>query len=69
MEGWQQRRLGSMGTIWKRRNKEEERKNGKNERKDLTLTGLLMEGLSKPECANEPSNRITSGLPVICPET
>jgi hypothetical protein len=33
-----------MGTIWKRRNKEEERKNGKNERKDLTLTGLLMEG-------------------------
>jgi hypothetical protein len=29
----------------KRRNKEEERKNGKNERKDLTLTGLLMEGL------------------------
>jgi hypothetical protein len=30
----------------KRRNKEEERKNGKNERKDLTLTGLLMEGPS-----------------------
>jgi hypothetical protein len=29
----------------KRRNKEEERKNGQNERKDLTLTGLLMEGV------------------------
>jgi hypothetical protein len=26
MEGWRQRRLGSMGTIGKRRNKEEERK-------------------------------------------
>jgi hypothetical protein len=44
MEGWRQRRLGSMGTIWKRRNKEEERKN---ERKGLTLTGLLMEGLER----------------------
>ena len=31
--------------LGKRRNKEEERKNGKNERKDLTLTGLLMEGV------------------------
>jgi hypothetical protein len=31
-----------MGTIWKRRNKEEERKNA---RKGLTLTGLLMEGV------------------------
>jgi hypothetical protein len=30
MEGWRQRRLDSMGTIGKRRNKEEERKkNGK----------------------------------------
>jgi hypothetical protein len=29
----------------KRRNKEEERKNEKNERKALTLTGLPMEGL------------------------
>jgi hypothetical protein len=47
MEGWRQRRLGSMGTIWQRRNKEEERKKEKkrkNERKGLTLTGLLMEG-------------------------
>src|SRR5260370_32252699 len=44
MEGWQQRRLGSMGTIWKRRNKEEERTNA---RKGLTLTGLLMEGLER----------------------
>jgi hypothetical protein len=34
-----------MGTICKRRNKEEERKKRQNERKDLTLTGLLMEGL------------------------
>jgi hypothetical protein len=34
-----------MGTIWKRRNKEEERKKErKNGRKALTLTGLLMEG-------------------------
>jgi hypothetical protein len=30
-----------MGTIWGKRNKEEERKN---ERKSLTLTGPLMEG-------------------------
>ena len=49
MEGWRQRRLGSMGTIWKRRNKEEERKN---ERKGLTLTGLLMEGVSADGCGN-----------------
>jgi len=33
-----------MGTICKRRNKEEEGKKRQNERKDLTLTGLLMEG-------------------------
>jgi hypothetical protein len=34
-----------MRTIGKRRNKEEERKKEwKNERKGLTLTGLLMEG-------------------------
>jgi hypothetical protein len=26
MEGWRQRRLGSMGTIWKRRDEEGERK-------------------------------------------
>jgi hypothetical protein len=41
-----------MGTIWKkkkqrRRNKEEERKKRQNERKDLTLTGLLMEGVAR----------------------
>jgi hypothetical protein len=30
----------------KRKNKEEERKKRQNERKDLTLTGLLMEGVS-----------------------
>jgi hypothetical protein len=37
-----------MGTIGKRRNKEEERKEEwKNERKGLTLTGLLMEGTNK----------------------
>ena len=35
-----------MGTIGKRRNKEEERKEEwKNERKGLRLTGLLMEGV------------------------
>jgi hypothetical protein len=38
-----------MGTIGKRRNKEEERKEEwKNERKRLTLTGLLMEGTLTP---------------------
>ena len=36
-----------MGTICKRRNNEEERKKRQNERKDLTLTGLLMEGLNR----------------------
>jgi len=36
-----------MGTIGKRRNKEEERKKEwKNDRKGLTLTGLLMEGIA-----------------------
>jgi len=51
MEGWRQRRLGSMGTIGKRRNKEEERKKEwKNERKGLTLTGLLMEGACRAMC-------------------
>jgi hypothetical protein len=34
-----------MGTIWKRRNKEGERKNRK-EKKRLTLTGPLMEGVT-----------------------
>jgi hypothetical protein len=56
MEGWRQRRLGWMGTIWKKKKQrrrrkkkeeeEQERKKRQNERKDLTLTGLLMEGLS-----------------------
>jgi hypothetical protein len=41
MEGWRQRRLGSMGIIWKKK-KQGRRK--KNERSALTLTGLLMEG-------------------------
>jgi hypothetical protein len=36
-----------MGTICKSRNKEEERKKRQNERKDLTLTGLLMEGATE----------------------
>jgi hypothetical protein len=50
MEGWRQRRLGSIGTIGKRRNKEAERKKDwKNERKGLTLTGLLMEGTMVPK--------------------
>jgi hypothetical protein len=45
MEGWRQRRLGSMGNNLE---KEEikKRKKQKNERKALTLTGLLMEGLT-----------------------
>jgi len=41
-----------MGTIGKRRNKEEERKKEwKNERKGLTLTGLLMEGIAWWVCS------------------
>jgi hypothetical protein len=40
-------RLAEWEQFGKRRNKEEERKNGKNQRKDLTLTGLLMEGLDR----------------------
>jgi hypothetical protein len=46
MEGWRQRRLGSMGTIWKKeiRNEEGEKREKIKERR-LTLTGLLMEGL------------------------
>jgi hypothetical protein len=37
-----------MGTIWERRNKEEEeRKKRQNERKDLTLTAFSWKGLSK----------------------
>jgi hypothetical protein len=43
MEGWRQRWLGPMGTIWKK--KKERKKEGTNERKGLTLTGLLMEGM------------------------
>jgi hypothetical protein len=37
-----------METICKRRNKEEARKKRQNERKDLTLTGFLMEGVIPP---------------------
>jgi len=47
MEGWRQRRLGSMGTIWKKKKlkkKKKKKKKKKNERKGLTLTGPLMEG-------------------------
>jgi hypothetical protein len=60
MEGWRQRRLGSMGTIWKKK-KIKKRKKQKNERKALTLTGLLMEGLTpllpsgRPLAQSEPS--------------
>jgi hypothetical protein len=32
MEGWRQRRLGPMGTIWKKKNKEEGRKKKKEKR-------------------------------------
>jgi len=35
-----------MGTTWKKKKQRRRKKSGKNERKDLTLTGLLMEGLS-----------------------
>jgi hypothetical protein len=41
-----------MGTICKRRNKEEERKKRQNGRKDLTLTGLLMEGVDRSSGAS-----------------
>ena len=56
-----------MGTIGKRRNKEEERKNGKNERKDLTLTGLLMEGpwIRKLETVFSPF--VVSSVLQLCP--
>jgi hypothetical protein len=46
MEGWRQRRLGSRERSGKRRNEEERRKRKKNKRDGLTLTGLLMEGVS-----------------------
>jgi hypothetical protein len=45
MEGWRQRRLGSMGTIWKKK-KIKKRKKRKNERKALTLTGLMEGSIS-----------------------
>jgi hypothetical protein len=38
-----------MGTIWKKK-KIKKRKKQKNERKALTLTGLLMEGLYRGLC-------------------
>jgi hypothetical protein len=44
MEGWRQRRLGSMGTIWKKK-KQRGRKKREKQLIGLTLTGLLMEGL------------------------
>jgi hypothetical protein len=43
MEGWRQRRLGSNR---KTPNREGKRKTEKKRKTDLTLTGLLMEGLS-----------------------
>jgi len=48
MEGWRQRRLGSMGTIWKKKKwkSEEEEKKKKKKKKGLTLTGL-MEGICR----------------------
>jgi hypothetical protein len=50
MEGWRQRRLGSGKQFGKRRNEEERRKREKNQRNGLTLTGLLMEGISRSSC-------------------
>jgi hypothetical protein len=43
-----------MGTIWKRRNKEEERKM---KRKGLALTGLLMEGVDSDNDDRIPLNQ------------
>jgi hypothetical protein len=44
MEGWRQRRLGSMGNnLEKEEAKKRKEKKQKNDRKALTLTGLLME--------------------------
>jgi len=55
-----------MGTIGKRRNKEEERKKEwKNERKGLTLTGLLMEGMWT--IAEHPARKRKPRSPVFCP--
>jgi hypothetical protein len=34
MEGWRQRRLGSTGTIWKRRKKERKKKKEKREKNE-----------------------------------
>jgi hypothetical protein len=52
MEGWRQRRLSSTGTTWKRlgkrrnqKKKKKKEKREKTERKGLTLSGLLMEGV------------------------
>ncbi len=44
MEGWRQRRLGSMGNNLEKEEIKKRKENNKNERKALTLTGLLMEG-------------------------
>jgi hypothetical protein len=51
MEGWRQRRLGFNGNDLEKEEKEEkeeERNREKNQRKALTLAGLLMEGVSQP---------------------
>jgi hypothetical protein len=55
MEGWRQRRLGS---------KEDHSTTKGNYKTDLTLTGLLMEGLGA-RCDVVWAPRITYGLPTI----
>jgi hypothetical protein len=45
MEGWRQRRLGSMGNNLEKEEAKKRKKKKKNDRKALTLTGLLMEGV------------------------
>jgi hypothetical protein len=49
-----------MGTICKRRNKEEERKKRQNGRKDLTLTGLLM--VNRPILIRSATKRELEGI-------
>ena len=59
-----------MRTICKRRNKEEERKKRQNERKELTLTGLLMEGPSDtilmppPFAATLPTSQVAHAMQI-----
>jgi hypothetical protein len=44
MEGWRQRRLGSMGTILEKEEIKKKKEEQEKQLISLTLTGLLMEG-------------------------